>query len=52
LQFSLPGALRRLDNLIAGLTADEQGPFLVARRDINDIDMHLIHQLFPHEPKG
>ena len=52
LQYSLPGSLRRLDNLIVGLTADEQGPFLAARKDLNEMDMHLIRELFPHEPKS
>jgi hypothetical protein len=52
LQFSLRGALRRLDILIVGMTSDDQLPFLACRKDLNEIDLHVIHELFPREPEG
>ena len=52
LQISLQEALRRLDEIIAGLTSDEQSPFLAARDDLQKMNDHLVHELFPDTPAG
>jgi hypothetical protein len=48
LEISLRQSLRRLNNLLAGLTTDEQEPFLQVRNDLDELDRHLIHELFPN----
>ncbi len=52
LQISVQEALRRLDEIIAGLTSDEQPPFLAARGDLQKMNDHLVHELFPDTPAG
>ncbi len=52
LQISLQEALRRLDEIIAGLTSDEQPPFAAARRDLQKMNDHLVQELFPDTPAG
>ncbi len=52
LQISLQEALRRLDEMIAGLTSDEQPPFLAARGDLSKMNDDLVHELFPDTPAG
>jgi hypothetical protein len=52
LQISLQEALRRLDEIIAGLTSDEQPPFLAARGDLSKMNDDLVHELFPDTPTG
>lgn len=49
-QISLRESLRRLDDLLANLSADEQKPFLDLRKDIDQLDQHLIRELFPRQP--
>ena len=51
LQFSLRDSLRRLDDLLVTLTSDDQSPFQPARKDIDEMNRHLIHELFPHQPE-
>ncbi len=50
LEFSLRESLRRLDDLLVTLTRDDQMPFQAARKDIDDMNRHLIHELFPRQP--
>ena len=50
LQISIRGALRRIDSMIVGLAGDEQPPFVEIRSQLDDIDRHLIQQLFPKQP--
>jgi hypothetical protein len=50
LEFSLRESLRRLDDLLVTLTRDDQAPFQAARNDIDDMNRHLIHELFPRQP--
>jgi hypothetical protein len=50
LQFSLRESLRRLDDLLVTLTNEDQAPFEPARADIDDMNRHLIHELFPRQP--
>lgn len=50
LQISLRESLRRLDEALVSLPADEQKPFLDVRKELDRINRHLIRQLFPHQP--
>lgn len=50
LEISLRSSLRRIDDLVVGLPADEQRPFLEVRKDIQQLDHHVMHQLFPRQP--
>jgi hypothetical protein len=50
LEFSLRESLRRLDDLLVTLTRDDQVPFQAVRNDIDDMNRHLIHELFPRQP--
>lgn len=47
LQISLQESLRRLDALLVSMTTDEQAPFLDVRKDLDDMDRHVLEQLFP-----
>lgn len=50
LQISLRESLRRLDEALVSLPADEQKPFLDVRKELDRINRHLIRQLFPRQP--
>lgn len=50
LEFSLRESLRRLDDIIVTQTGDEQGPFRVVRNDLDELDRHIIRELFPAVP--
>lgn len=50
LQFSLRDSLRRLDAVIVNMTSDEQAPFLDVRKELSELNRHLIEHLFPHAP--
>jgi hypothetical protein len=52
LQFSLRDSLRRLDIVIVSMTTDEQPPFLEIRKELRELDRHLIEQLFPHQDQA
>ena len=52
LQISLRQSLRRLSDIIVDLPADDQKPFLDVRRDLEQMDRQLIHELFPRRPQG
>jgi hypothetical protein len=52
LQISLRQSLRRLSDIIVDLPADEQKPFLDVRRDLEQMDRQLIHELFPRRPQS
>jgi hypothetical protein len=51
LQISLRESLRRLDNVIADLSGDEQKPFRDIRQELDQMDRRLIHELFPRRPE-
>jgi hypothetical protein len=51
LQISLRQSLRRLSDIIVDLPADEQKPFVDVRRDLEQMDRQLIHELFPRRPE-
>jgi hypothetical protein len=50
LQISLRGSLRRVDTMIVGLNEDDRKPFVEIRGQLDEIDRHLIHMLFPKQP--
>lgn len=50
LQISLRESLRKLNNLLVGLAGDEQAPFLEVRKDLENLNRHLIGELFPNGP--
>jgi hypothetical protein len=50
LQISVRASLRRVDDVIVGLSGDEQKPFLEVRKELEQLDHHLIHELFPRQP--
>src|ERR1700722_3368918 len=50
IQISLRGSLRRLDAMIVGLNEDDPKPFVEIRGQLDEIDRHLIHMLFPKQP--
>jgi hypothetical protein len=50
LQVSIRQSLRRLDDILPSLTADEQKPFLEVRKQLEHLDRHLIRELFPRQP--
>lgn len=50
LQVSIRQSLRRLDDILPSLTADEQKPFLQVRKELEHLDRHLIRELFPRQP--
>jgi hypothetical protein len=52
LQISLRESLRRLNDMMASLTGDEQKPFRELRNDLEQLDRHVIHELFPRQPSG
>jgi hypothetical protein len=47
LEISLRQSLRPLNSLLVGLRSDEQAPFLEVRTDLDELNRHLIHELFP-----
>jgi hypothetical protein len=49
MQIATRESLRRLDDLTVSMTADEQEPFLAIRKNLDQINRHLIHELFPHQ---
>lgn len=50
LEISLRQALRKLNNLLVSFSADEQAPFLEVSKDMENLNRHLIHELFPKSP--
>lgn len=51
LQVSVRDALLRLNNVLAGLTSDQQKPFLELRDDLDALNRHLMLELFPSQPQ-
>jgi len=50
LEISVRESLRRLNNVLVSLSADEQKPFLEIRDDLDQLNRHLIKELFPSQP--
>jgi hypothetical protein len=51
-QIAVRDSIDRLNDLMAGMTADEQLPFGHARKELEVIDRALIQRLFPRQPKA
>ena len=51
LQISVRESLRRMDAMIVGLSADDRTPFVDIRGQLDEMDRHLIQQLFPKQPE-
>jgi hypothetical protein len=51
LQFSLRDSLRRLDAVLVNMTSDDQAPFLEVRKELLEMNTHLIEHLFPRDPR-
>jgi hypothetical protein len=52
LQFSLRGSLRRLEDIIVRLPSDDAKSFQELRKNLEELDRHLVHELFPRQPAG
>src|ERR1700734_3848412 len=52
LQISVRQTLRRIDNILPGLSMDEQKPFLQARDSLSELDQALLVALFPKRPEA
>lgn len=50
LEISLRQSLRRLNALLVSFTGDDQKPFLEVRADLDELNRHLIRELFPNQP--
>ena len=51
LQISVRQTLNRLSELLAGLSGDDQKPFLLVRDQLEELDSELIRELFPRQSK-
>jgi hypothetical protein len=51
LQISVQESLRRLDTLLPEMTGDDQKPFLAVRKELDDMNRHLIDELFPRRAR-
>jgi hypothetical protein len=47
LQISVRQSLRRITDIMAGLSSDEQAAFRAAHDTLDDVDRSLLHSLFP-----
>ncbi len=52
LQISLQSSLRRVDMLLPAMTSDVQAQFLDVRKDLDEMNRHLIDELFPRPPEA
>jgi len=52
LQISVRESLRRLNDIIHSLPGDDQKPFVEIHRDLDDLDRHLVRELFPRQPEA
>ncbi len=50
LQISVRQSRRRINEILAGLPADDQTPFLAGRKDLDELNRRLIRELFPRQP--
>lgn len=50
LQISLRSSLRRLEDIIVRLPSDDAKPFQELRKDLEELDRHLVRELFPRQP--
>jgi hypothetical protein len=51
LEISVRESIRRLDDIMVSLAKDEQAPLAEVRKDLDELDRQMIHQLFPKRPE-
>lgn len=49
-EISVRASLRRINDMLVGLSGDDQKPFLEVRNRLEEVEKHLIRELFPHRP--
>jgi hypothetical protein len=52
LEISVRESIRRLDDILVSLAKDEQAPLSEVRKDLDELDRQMIHQLFPKRPEA
>jgi hypothetical protein len=52
LEISVRESIRRLDDIMVSLAKDEQAPLAEVRKDLDELDRRMIHQLFPKRPEA
>lgn len=52
LQISVRESLRRLTDIIHSLPGDDQKPFVEIHKDLDELDRHLVRELFPRQPEA
>ena len=52
LEISVRESMRRLDDIMVSLAKDEQAPLTEVRKDMEELDRQMIHQLFPKRPEA
>ena len=50
MEISLRQSLRKLNGLMVSFTADEQAPFAEVRENLEELNRHLMRELFPKGP--
>jgi hypothetical protein len=51
LEISVRVSVRRLDDIMVSLAKDDQAPLAEVRKDLDELNRQLIHQLFPKRPE-
>jgi hypothetical protein len=51
LEISVRESMRRLDDIMVSLARDDQKPLAEIRKDLDELDRQMIHQLFPKRPE-
>ncbi len=49
-EISVRGSLRRMENVLVELSADDQTAFLAVKKRLDAVEHQLIRDLFPHRP--
>ncbi|MGA9572186.1 MAG: hypothetical protein WBS17_19065, partial [Candidatus Acidiferrales bacterium] len=52
LEISVRESVRRLDDIMVSLAKDDQRPLAEVRKDLDELDRQMIHQLFPNRPEA
>jgi hypothetical protein len=52
LEISVRESIRRLDDIMVSLAKDDQKPLAEVRKDLDELDRQMIHQLFPKRPES
>ena len=50
MEMSVRESLRKLRRLMVSLTADEQAPFAEVQQSLEELNRHLLRELFPNRP--